>query len=98
MVFKRVIENFNCENCGEHVIGSGYTNHCPKCLWSKHVDNHPGDRNASCHGLLRPVGALYKNDEFIISYVCVTCGKQSKNKSASGDNSELLIKLSAQPS
>ena len=27
--------------------GNGYTNHCPKCLWSKHVDINPGDRGAN---------------------------------------------------
>lgn len=36
--FTRVIEDFICENCGTEVKGNGYTNHCPKCLWSKHVD------------------------------------------------------------
>ncbi|MFA6992594.1 MAG: RNHCP domain-containing protein, partial [Candidatus Gracilibacteria bacterium] len=36
--FSRTIEDFVCEKCGAKVKGDGYTNHCPKCLWSKHVD------------------------------------------------------------
>jgi hypothetical protein len=31
-----------------------YRNHCPACLWSKHVDVQPGDRAATCRGLMRP--------------------------------------------
>ena len=29
-------EDFICENCGAFVVGTGYTSHCPQCLWSKH--------------------------------------------------------------
>ncbi|HCR42265.1 TPA: hypothetical protein DIV45_02815, partial [Patescibacteria group bacterium] len=36
--FIRTKEDFTCENCGHRVKGSGYTNHCPKCLYSQHVD------------------------------------------------------------
>ena len=58
---KRFTKNDNgfiCENCGHEVLPLGYTsrNHCPKCLFSKHVDKEPGDRLESCKGLLRPIG------------------------------------------
>ena len=36
--FQKKSENFKCGNCGASVKGEGYRNHCPKCLWSKHVD------------------------------------------------------------
>ncbi|MBR6751902.1 MAG: RNHCP domain-containing protein, partial [Alphaproteobacteria bacterium] len=42
--FVKRVENFTCAHCGAEVFGNGYTNHCPKCLWSRHVDNNPGDR------------------------------------------------------
>ena len=45
MRFIRREENFVCEVCGAKVKGTGYTNHCPQYLWSKHVDKLiPGDR------------------------------------------------------
>ena len=50
--FIKVKEDFVCEHCGAEVKGDGYTNHCPKCLWSKHVDVHPGDRAAECGGMM----------------------------------------------
>ncbi|HYC79501.1 MAG TPA: RNHCP domain-containing protein, partial [Candidatus Binatia bacterium] len=55
-LFQRTPENFVCENCGTKVSGNGYTNHCPNCLYSKHVDNNPGDRLNKCHGLMEPIG------------------------------------------
>jgi len=46
-LFTRNIENFTCERCGAAVEGNGFTNHCPACLCSKHVDINPGDRAAA---------------------------------------------------
>ena len=39
-------EEFICENCKEKVSKLNYTarDHCPNCLYSKHVDINPGDR------------------------------------------------------
>lgn len=36
-------QNFICENCGKEVKKLKYTSrdHCPYCLYSKHVDNTP---------------------------------------------------------
>ena len=53
--FQRTKEDFTCEKCNLVVNGSGYTNHCPRCLWSKHVDVNPGDRQATCQGFMEPV-------------------------------------------
>jgi len=91
--FQRKIEDFVCENCGEKVKGNGYTDHCPKCLWSKHVDINPGDREADCKGLMEPVGAEIKNQEYIIHYKCIKCGHKHKVKSALEDNFEEILKL-----
>ncbi|HEY4515064.1 MAG TPA: RNHCP domain-containing protein, partial [Candidatus Paceibacterota bacterium] len=80
VTFKRVIEDFVCEYCEEHVEGDGYTNHCPKCLWSKHVDNNPGDRAQGCGGLMEPVGVEYKSAGSVITHRCTRCGTLKKNK------------------
>ena len=93
--FTRVIEDFTCEQCGEHVKGTGYTDHCPNCLTSKHVDVNPGDRTSKCKGLMRPIAAEYKNGEYTISYECQKCKLRHRIKSAPDDNTELLIELAA---
>ena len=63
MTFIRKTEDFICENCGAVVVGNGYTNHCPVCLYSKHVDRSPGDRAAGCGGLMEPVAVALKRGE-----------------------------------
>ena len=57
--FTEIDEEFICDNCGRRVPKLGYScrNHCPYCLYSKHVDVNPGDRAEECHGVLEPVGA-----------------------------------------
>ncbi len=91
--FQRKIEDFTCENCGVFVQGNGYTNHCPECLWSKHVDVFPGDRANECSGLLEPIGQEMKSGEHDILYRCVTCKKEGRNKVAKDDNRDILATL-----
>jgi Zn finger protein HypA/HybF involved in hydrogenase expression len=94
--FKRVKENFVCEHCGEKVIGDGYTDHCPKCLWAKHVDGDiPGDRASDCRGMMEPVGAEFQisNVQFLIKYKCTKCRHQFRVRGGKGDDRELLMKL-----
>lgn len=94
--FTRVIEDFNCAHCGAVVCGNGYTNHCPRCLWSRHVDNYPGDRAAECGAMMRPVAAQPAADGFIITHKCEKCGKTIRQKSSPDDDVDALIALTAQ--
>lgn len=83
-------ESFVCEQCGLSVepLGSGtYRNHCPECLFSKHVDRDgPGDRLSSCRALLEPISVDQDGKKgLMIHYRCVKCGKVSRNRAASDD-------------
>lgn len=93
--FIRTIEDFTCEHCGTEVSGNGYTNHCSKCLWSKHVDVNPGDRMEKCGGLMRPLSVETKSGETTILQHCLVCGFERKNGFGQGDNFEALLALSA---
>ncbi len=88
--FQRTIEDFVCENCGEEVKGSGYTNHCPNCLWSKHVDINPGDRANPCGGLMKPVDAYFQSQQWYLIHQCQKCGKRFKIKISENDNLEVI--------
>jgi len=90
-LFQRTKEDFVCENCGFKVTGTGYTNHCPKCLYSKHVDVNPGDRGEICQGLMKPIGAELNHGEYTILYKCTKCGKIGKNKSAPEDDFDQIV-------
>ena len=91
-------ENFICDNCGMEVEKLNYTarDHCPYCLYSKHVDIMPGDRLNKCHGLLKPIGLEKFKQSFKIIYKCNKCGELHKNINAHDDNGDLIIELSIQ--
>jgi hypothetical protein len=95
--FQRTKEDFTCERCSFFVRGNGYTNHCPQCLWSKHVDVNPGDRQATCQGLMEPVEVESKGNEYIILHHCVLCGFEKRNKSSKDDNFETILEISSHP-
>ena len=89
-------EKFLCENCGNMVLPLGYTarDHCPFCLYSKHVDIMPGDRKNNCLGLLKPIGIEKFRDTYKVLYRCEKCGELHKNIMAKDDDMDLIISLS----
>ncbi|MEM0201846.1 MAG: RNHCP domain-containing protein [Candidatus Micrarchaeaceae archaeon] len=91
--FQKRNESFKCDNCNTYVKGNGYTDHCPNCLYSKHVDINPGDRASSCGGLMKPVFTEYDGKNFIIHYECERCHAHKNVKAAENDNIELLFRL-----
>ena len=96
--FQRTIEDFVCEKCGHTVTGSGYTNHCPACLWSKHIDVQPGDRAERCGGMMEPVAVEGKSGEYRLLHHCLQCGFEKWNRAAKGDDFEVLLQITAQQS
>jgi hypothetical protein len=92
--FQRTIEDFTCEHCGAKVKGNGYTNHCPVCLWCKHVDISPGDRAAECGGLMKPIDIEQKKGKYILIQKCVKCGHTRKNKVCPEDDFQIVLELS----
>ena len=96
--FQRRKEDFVCENCGQTVLGSGFTNHCPVCLWSKHVDINPGDRAELCQGLMSPVVVQPHKDGYRIMFRCIVCGLERWNKAAPEDDFDQLLRIAKQHS
>ena len=91
--FRRTIEDFLCEHCGTFVKGDGYTDHCPKCLWSKHVDINPGDRAAICQGLMEPVGLEGSSPSYRVVNKCTVCGYVKRNDVSGSDDSRVVVAL-----
>ena len=93
-----VDEGFICEHCGREVPKLNYTarDHCPFCLYSKHVDILPGDRENSCQGLLRPIDIEKFKDTYKIIYECEKCHERHKNIIAKDDDMDLLIQISSE--
>ncbi len=95
-------EGFICRRCGAGVPGtapgSAHRNHCPACLWSRHVDHQPGDRAAGCEGDMEPVAVMVRaSGEWALVHRCVACGALRTNRIAGDDNAALLLSLAARP-
>lgn len=87
---------FKCGHCkqfiGAPVAGGRQRNHCPNCLYSRHVDGSmPGDRKSTCGSLMKPVGLMTRrNGEQALIHECLGCGKQDPNRIAADDNPVVL--------
>lgn len=94
--FNELDEGFICEKCGKKVNPLIYSSrdHCPYCLYSKHVDINPGDRNNNCRGLLKPIEIEKYKDTYKIIYKCEKCKKIHKNIIAKDDDMNEIIKIS----
>ena len=94
--FNELDEEFICDNCHKKVNKLEYSSrdHCPYCLYSKHVDINPGDRANECKGLLRPVGIEKFKDTFKILYICQKCKERHKNVMAKDDDINKVIEIS----
>ena len=91
MWFIMINESFTCENCNKSVLkhpeGSA-RNHCPFCLFSKHLDSDfPGDRLSKCLWVMEPIGIdNKKNKWWMILHKCKKCKKEIPNSVASDDH------------
>ncbi|MBN1149566.1 MAG: RNHCP domain-containing protein [Anaerolineales bacterium] len=101
--------SFRCGVCGNYVNAEAFVsgvqnrNHCPCCLWSKHVDLYTaGDRLAACKGRMQPVGLSLKktrnkysvdSGELMLIHQCAACGRLSINRIAADDLAEALFEV-----
>jgi hypothetical protein len=100
--------DFTCKHCGYIVstlkAASGVINrnHCPYCLYSRHVDLFkPGDRLCACKGLMTPVGLTVKQGrdkysgkqpgELMLLHRCTQCARLSINRIAADDDPLILM-------
>lgn len=91
--------SFHCVHCGSEVPTEAshtkHRNHCPICLWSRHVDESIGDRKSTCLSSMEPLGLTIKRDggEIMIVHRCAGCGKIGKNRTAADDNAVSIMTL-----
>lgn len=85
---------------GSQAFGTRHRNHCPRCLWSRHLDEAPGDRQAACRQLMQPVAVEVRQDsagEWAIVHRCSGCGLLRTNRIAGDDDERALLALALRP-
>jgi hypothetical protein len=100
--------DFQCAHCQAMVSSlhllSGFNNrnHCPYCLWSRHLDWFTaGDRLSACKASMKPIGLTTKKGrnkyqrelrgELMLIHECSECKTLSINRIAADDDSEAVI-------
>jgi hypothetical protein len=97
--------DFTCCHCRlgvsaePRLSGVRNRNHCPYCLWSKHLDlQAAGDRLCACKAPKRPAGLSFKRlrkkyapagqprGELMLVHHCAACGSVSLNRIAADDS------------
>jgi len=99
---------FCCAHCHAYVTAEAWLsgvqnrNHCPYCLWSRHLDQFDaGDRLAACKAAMQPIGLALKQTykkyawtqpgELMLIHQCIDCGKLSINRIAADDDIETIL-------
>lgn len=82
------------------LTNGGYRNHCPVCLYSKHVDVMPGDRASACGGLMPPVRLEHRSGKgLVVVHRCRRCGLERPNRvatdTAQPDDLDTLARLAS---
>ena len=95
-------DDFTCIHCKHHVEaapwGTKNRNHCPLCLWSRHVDERTGDRRAVCRGAMEPIAIDVRADgEWALIHRCTACGTLRVNRIAGDDSEIALLRLALRP-
>jgi hypothetical protein len=98
------LQGFKCGHCKQFIgslpSGGHHRNHCPACLYSRHVDGQrSGDRASACGDLMEPIGAFVrpKNGEHVLVHRCLGCGFERFNRIAADDDFDLVLALPQLP-
>jgi hypothetical protein len=94
--------SFRCVHCRLDVStsapGTAHRNHCPNCLWSRHLDVDPGDRASDCQSSMEPIAITVRKDgEWVLIHRCNGCGTLASNRIAGDDNPLLLVRIAVKP-
>ena len=102
--------DFRCANCHalvssmQMLSGVNNRNHCPYCLWSRHLDLYSaGDRLSACKAPMNPIGLTMKKGrnkyrldaggELMLIHQCSECGTLSINRIAADDHPDSVMEI-----
>ena len=105
----QVDDGFLCKHCNMYVSSAAFLsgvqnrNHCPYCLWSRHMDLYAaGDRLSACKSPMKPIGLTTKatnkkygtgRGELMLIHLCTDCESLSINRIAADDDTQTIFAI-----
>ena len=105
----RTDDGFLCKHCHAYVSSASFLsgvqnrNHCPYCLWSRHLDLYAaGDRLSACKSTMKPIGLTTKatnkkygtgRGELMLIHLCTDCESLSINRIAADDDPQTFFAI-----
>lgn len=102
-------KTFKCGFCGQTVhtkglIGTHHRNHCPNCLWSKHLGQSTEKKKLKCGGIMEPIGLTFKQEgvdkygqtrqgELMVIHRCTKDQETTINRLAADDNPKIIMDI-----
>jgi hypothetical protein len=102
-------DGFLCKHCNTYITSASFPsgvknrNHCPCCLWSRHMDwREAGDRLSACKALMKPIGLTVKTTskkygsgwgELMLIHLCTECESLSINRIAADDMEQRIFNV-----
>jgi len=99
--------DFQCAHCSAPVSSARFLsgvhnrNHCPYCLWSRHLDLYKaGDRLSACKEPTQPIALTTKRSrkkyggtggELMLVHLCTGCEDFSINRIAADDDTGMIM-------
>lgn len=91
-------------SCDPLVAGVRNRNHCPACLWSRHLDwRVPGDRRSNCRAPMQPIGLAARRranryggsaaGELMLIHRCTGCDAIVLNRIAADDSPAVIFEV-----
>jgi RNHCP domain len=102
-------DGFLCKHCNSYILSASFLsgvqnrNHCPICLWSRHMDwREAGDRLSACKSPMKPIGLTVKatwkkygsgHGELMLIHLCTECENLSINRIAADDDPQNIFTI-----
>ncbi|GAA0939738.1 RNHCP domain-containing protein [Nonomuraea longicatena] len=95
-------ETFTCVRCGLTATTASPAgvrrNHCPRCLYSRHVVDHVEGGPSECGARMAPIAvAVLRDGDWALIHRCVTCGELTSSPIAGDDNQFILMRMAVRP-
>ncbi|MFC4125775.1 RNHCP domain-containing protein [Nocardia rhizosphaerae] len=98
----RTIDTFSCIRCGlvvsTYAADGARRNHCPSCLYSRHVVDQVDGGVSDCGARMSPIAiAVPRSENWMLIHRCARCDELTANPVCADDNQLVLTRIAVRP-